>query len=587
MTDTRKLLSIRSISDTAVAAATSPVRNINCFDLADNDKSLLADFFNVCIQEKEFYIDGAYEIQMTFGGGTTTDIIQLSHPILLRPRSSHPDQMRAEIIGRRLGKGSYAEVFSCLSAFALEDSSVTLIPSLRIAKVESVHRKKDEKSEDFLKRISRESNLGIQAGYIRQKRPVFHKDKRFLVSAFFQGKELFDFIDDMYSKKITYSTDDYLQVVLNILYGLQELHDRGVLSRDIKPENILINCTTKETVHIDLGLGKFIQENDIGVAVGSAGYCSPETLEKKGMSEKSDIFSVGIVIAYVLGSVPMNPDPDNFQEKCDAAMHPTFYKLFRYCPDLSYEHRDLLGCMIQGMTHQQPSGRPSLDDTIFIVENILLQRKNNPNASKAYDAAIYLRDKLQVIKLPIAKVDALSDCCGRMDKLVEVLNRYINECIQSVPDDHHAIRVFLGALRVSPWQDKITIADLQKWFSNEISQYQRLRAEFAKYVIQLLEDIDSIPDEQSALYCRARYDWQNINAAPRLEKFLLKISSIQDFSRLFEKMSREIQKMRIELRAKLGKPEPASSSLASMSFFYSPQSVSLSKAPTSSQTLSI
>ena len=87
---------------------------------------------------------------------------------------------------------------------------------------------------------------------------------------------------------------------------LDFIHKKGVVHRDIKLDNILINKIEEEEYHIklaDFGLADFISNNKDGklkLKCGTPGYVAPEILRNEGYSQKCDIFSLGAVLYNLL-----------------------------------------------------------------------------------------------------------------------------------------------------------------------------------------------------------------------------------------------------------------------------------------------
>jgi serine/threonine-protein kinase len=94
------------------------------------------------------------------------------------------------------------------------------------------------------------------------------------------------------------SLPEILDLVIQVGQGLQAAHEHGVVHRDIKPENILV--TSKRHVKItDFGLAKWKGATTLtkdGTRMGTAYYMSPEQAEGKRVDQRSDIFSLGVIL---------------------------------------------------------------------------------------------------------------------------------------------------------------------------------------------------------------------------------------------------------------------------------------------------
>ncbi len=106
---------------------------------------------------------------------------------------------------------------------------------------------------------------------------------------------------------------DALKIIHQTAKGLATAHDRGVIHRDIKPGNLMI--TSRGTVKIaDFGIALATQDlskklTSTGEFVGTPGYLSPEVCMGKAVDQRSDIFSLGIVLFEMLsGRMPFTDE---------------------------------------------------------------------------------------------------------------------------------------------------------------------------------------------------------------------------------------------------------------------------------------
>ncbi len=96
-------------------------------------------------------------------------------------------------------------------------------------------------------------------------------------------------------------TDETRRILRDVADALAYAHERGVIHRDIKPDNILIDADSGRPMVTDFGIARAVSEGDsrltaTGMAIGTPAYMSPEQAAgEREIDGRSDLYSLGIV----------------------------------------------------------------------------------------------------------------------------------------------------------------------------------------------------------------------------------------------------------------------------------------------------
>jgi len=179
-------------------------------------------------------------------------------------------------------------------------------------------------------------------------------------------RDLFDFITDKGALEERLARDFFKQVVSTTI----ACHDNGVVHRDIKDENIIVNLETSELKLIDFGSGAQMQNQEFYDFDGTRVYSPPEWIKFGNYNaEPAAVWSLGILLYdMVLGDIPFETDADicNAQPCWNKARA---LKLSSECCDL-----------IERCLKIKPEERPTLKELLlhpWIVEKYTNNTENN------------------------------------------------------------------------------------------------------------------------------------------------------------------------------------------------------------------
>ena len=167
--------------------------------------------------------------------------------------------------------------------------------------------------EEFIARFQREARLAASLNH-RNIITVYDFDQAddgslFIAMEYVNGEQLSEVIQREGPLPIGRAT----RLGLQIAEGLEAAHRAGVIHRDIKPDNIMVvrDSGFERIIVMDFGVARLreagtgTQLTRAGTIMGTPAYMAPEQAEGSGVSDKTDLYALGIVLYEMLsGSVP-------------------------------------------------------------------------------------------------------------------------------------------------------------------------------------------------------------------------------------------------------------------------------------------
>ena len=211
-----------------------------------------------------------------------------------------------QYIGKRLD-GRY-EILELIGIGGMAD--VYLANDITTGRKVAVKILKEEylTNEDFKRRFRNESKaiaLLSHPNIVKIYDVSFGERVQFIVMEYVPGITLKEYIQQQ--GKVGWK--ETVHFTVQILRALQHAHDNGIVHRDVKPQNVML--LQDGTVKVmDFGIARFARENGRTIsekAIGSVHYISPEQARGEVADERSDIYSVGIVMYELLtGQLPFD-----------------------------------------------------------------------------------------------------------------------------------------------------------------------------------------------------------------------------------------------------------------------------------------
>jgi serine/threonine protein kinase len=179
------------------------------------------------------------------------------------------------------------------------------------------------KDPQILARFQREARLGLRLKHpnvVRTFQAGEHNGLHYIVLEYLEGEPL----DELLARRGKLPPAEAVRLVHQALLGLDELHEKGMIHRDVKPGNLMVvggqpDSTEMATVKLlDVGAARadFDEGNVGGLTVqgdllGTPGYIAPEAADDARHADvRSDLYSVGCVLYHALAGRPPFTDPN-------------------------------------------------------------------------------------------------------------------------------------------------------------------------------------------------------------------------------------------------------------------------------------
>jgi serine/threonine protein kinase len=200
---------------------------------------------------------------------------------------------RYEIL-EELGEGGMGKVYRVVDQKINEEVALKLI------------RPEIAADKNTIERFGNEMKLARKIAH-RNVCKMYHLSEKegnhYIVMEYVRGEDLKGMIRMMGQM----SPGQIVSIVKQVCKGLSEAHNLGVIHRDLKPQNIMIDRGGNVRI-MDFGLARSLRTKGItgaGIMLGTPEYLSPEQAETKDVDHRTDIYSLGVILyEMVTGRLP-------------------------------------------------------------------------------------------------------------------------------------------------------------------------------------------------------------------------------------------------------------------------------------------
>ena len=171
-----------------------------------------------------------------------------------------------------------------------------------------------------------------------------------------------------------------LRIAHQVATGLDYAHQRGIIHRDVKPANVLIDQATQEAILTDFGLARFQGDDRLTqthMAVGTLAYMSPEALRGSDPAPSMDAYSFGVLLYELLTGKKPFEGPDVIQKQLQESPPDPRTST----PDLSPALADL----VLRLLSKEPEERPPLKTVCRILDSDISEPASETDATIAVE----------------------------------------------------------------------------------------------------------------------------------------------------------------------------------------------------------
>jgi serine/threonine protein kinase/TolA-binding protein len=222
--------------------------------------------------------------------GSAKTSVSGKNPAHVPGDEQHPERVGNFTLGRLLGRGGMASVYLANQEGTHRQVAIKLMdPGLK-------------KAPDFVQRFLNEAQATASLRHPNVVETVAHGEADgwyFIAAEYVDGGNVAQLLHQMGELPPALAAE----LVTQLLAGLTHAHDKGIVHRDLKPENLMLSAGGILKVG-DFGIARSADTTQpltqTGTLIGTVGYMSPEQARGEVVDQRSDLFTVGIILYELL-----------------------------------------------------------------------------------------------------------------------------------------------------------------------------------------------------------------------------------------------------------------------------------------------
>lgn len=273
-------------------------------------------------------------------------------------------------------------------------------------------------ASDLQMRLEREAQSMAQLDHphiVRIYRLAHIQNMVYLSMEFVQGADLESVLGAYQADNEFIKPDDILRIVSELCDALDYAHSRGIIHRDVKPSNIMLDRLGR-SVLADFGLALIQSLGTRGNVIGTPHYVAPEQFRSSAkVVPQSDFYAIGIIVYRMLtGYLPF--DGDNPMEVAMMRLDQDAPDPRTYRPDLSAD----MCAVVMKMLARDPQDRyPNGGELVSALRNALgLTQYPKPIVESARDQLADLTVQIEILTQQIAMMH--NQIAAQEQRLVEL-----------------------------------------------------------------------------------------------------------------------------------------------------------------------